>query len=80
MADVAIGEEQPRRGVRLLGAADRLRETIGAPLPPQEQVDHERRLAALRAALDEPTFDAAWAEGRAMTLEEAVAEAMKETS
>jgi DNA-binding NarL/FixJ family response regulator len=36
-----------------------------------------RSSAALRTQLDEATFNAAWAEGRAMTMEQAIAEAMR---
>jgi len=41
-----------------------------------EEIDldqHHRTLAAVRAQLDEATFAAAWAAGRAMSLEQAVA-------
>ncbi len=40
----------------------------------------ERDVAALRAQLDPPTFAAAWAEGRAMALAEAIAHALEEPS
>jgi hypothetical protein len=36
-------------------------------------------MAAVRAQMDEETFEAAWAEGRRMTLEQAVAEALGES-
>ena len=34
--------------------------------------DYERDLALVRSALDEATFEAAWAEGREMSFEQAV--------
>lgn len=40
------------------------------------RVLHHRQVAAARAALAEEAFAAAWAAGRAMTLDEAVAEAL----
>src|SRR5690606_20170706 len=64
----ADSEEEARRGARLLGAAEALREAIGAPLFQPEVPRYERVAATLRAALDEATFAAAWAEGRSMTV------------
>jgi hypothetical protein len=61
-----------------LGAAQVLREAIGIPLPPVERAEHERRVAAVRAALGEETFTAAWAVGRTLPLEQAIAEALAE--
>jgi hypothetical protein len=67
---------QPRRAAWLFGAAEAARERIGAPLPPGDRPLYDRHLARARADLDETAFDAAWAEGRAMTLDEAVAYAL----
>ena len=39
----------------------------------------ERSLTAVRSHLHEATFVAAWAEGQAMTLEQAIAYALEET-
>jgi hypothetical protein len=55
-----------------------LREAIGAPLPPVDRPAHERSVAAVRAALGTAPFAAVWAEGRAMTLQQAVAYAIDE--
>ena len=72
LAGVAVAQGVPERGARLLGAAEKLREVIGSPLPPSEQAEVDRYSAALREKLDEETFKARWAEGRAMPLEEAI--------
>ena len=53
------------------GAAAALRDAIGAPLPPSEQADYERNLAAAQAG-DADTFAAAWSAGGAMALEQTV--------
>jgi ATP/maltotriose-dependent transcriptional regulator MalT len=66
----AIGE--PVWAARLLGWAENQRETIGTPLPPRYRADYEQTVALVRAGLDEPSFAAAWAEGRAMTLEQVI--------
>ena len=57
----------------LWGAAEALRETIGTPLPPVERDTYERSVAAVRTQLGEKAFATAWAEGRAMTPEQAFA-------
>jgi hypothetical protein len=61
-----------------LGAAEALRETIGLPLAPVDRAAYERNVAAVRAQFDAASFAAAWAEGRAMTLEQAIAYALSE--
>jgi predicted ATPase/class 3 adenylate cyclase/DNA-binding CsgD family transcriptional regulator len=62
---------------RLFGAAAALRESSGMPLPPVERAPYERDVAAVRAQLDEATFAAAWAAGRALQLEQVIACALE---
>ncbi|GAC1617168.1 MAG: hypothetical protein NVS4B11_06050 [Ktedonobacteraceae bacterium] len=57
----------------LWGAAEMLRETVGAPIPPVERTFYEQSVKAARAQLGEKRFATAWAEGRTMTLEQALA-------
>jgi hypothetical protein len=57
----------------LFGAAEALREAAQTPQPLYRRANYERDLAAARARLDEAAFAAAWAEGRAMGMEQAVA-------
>jgi hypothetical protein len=54
-----------------LDLRDHLR--LGAAHQPPARVRHEGHLAAARGALDEATEEAAWAEGRGLPLERAVA-------
>jgi len=75
---MAFTEDKPEQAARLLGAAERLREEICSPLPPNSQEEFDRAVAGIRATLDGETYASAWAEGRAMTLEEAVAYALRE--
>jgi non-specific serine/threonine protein kinase len=77
LAAVTGMQGQPVRAARLSGAASSLRTLLGAPLPPIDHRSYEQTVAALRAQLDETIFTAAWAEGQAMPLEEALAEAMQ---
>jgi DNA-binding NarL/FixJ family response regulator len=63
-----------------VGASEALREADGLPLSPLvgSLSDYEGDLAAARAGLDEQSFAAAWSEGRAMTLEQAVEYALSQ--
>lgn len=70
------------RAARLWGAAEALSEKIEVieyPHAPDRSL-HERRVAAARERLDEQAWTQAWAEGRAMDPEEAVAYALEERS
>src|SRR5262249_5227198 len=78
LAAVTVAQAQPERAARLFGAAERLREEIGACVPRAERADHERSVAAVRTALGEEAFAAAWAAARALSLEQAVAFALQE--
>ena len=59
---------------QLFGAAEVLRETIGAPKPPIERSEHEEQVAAVRAALGEVSFQTTWARGRSMEPAQALLE------
>jgi predicted ATPase/transcriptional regulator with XRE-family HTH domain len=71
---------QGARAARLLGAAAALREALGTPQPAQEQGDTEQETAAARATLGAAAWAAAFAEGRTLSLEQAVAEALSDAS
>jgi hypothetical protein len=77
LAAVAVAQAQSERAARLFGAAEGLRGVNGAPLRPADPAEHDRSVVALRAALGGEGFAAAWAEGRAMSLEAAVAYALE---
>jgi predicted ATPase/class 3 adenylate cyclase/DNA-binding CsgD family transcriptional regulator len=70
---VGAGQGQPAWAARLWGAAEALRQHIGAPLPPVYRAHYERSMVAARALLGEKPFAAAWAQGRTMTPEQALA-------
>jgi tetratricopeptide (TPR) repeat protein len=77
-AGLALRQQQPEQALRLWGAAAALRETIGSPLPPAAQEQHEREMMAVRETLGEDAFAAAWAKGQAMTMEQAIEYALSE--
>jgi predicted ATPase/DNA-binding SARP family transcriptional activator/Tfp pilus assembly protein PilF len=65
---IAVAEGRADRAARLLGAADALRQAVGAPLPAHEAADRNDAVAGAAAALGEAGFRAAFADGRAMPL------------
>ena len=73
---LATVEEQPARAARLFGAAKALRDGIGVPQSPAEGDFLERYVAATHTDIDEAAWEAAWREGQAMTLEQAIAYAL----
>jgi hypothetical protein len=75
----AIGAlDQPQQAARLLGASERAMERLGAFHQPNDKREIDGIIASVHAQLDEATFQAAWAQGRELTLEQAVAQALDE--
>jgi non-specific serine/threonine protein kinase len=72
----ALGELE--RAARLIGASEAGLERMGAFHSPSDQPEVDRIIADVRAQLGEAAFEAAWAEGRKMTLEQATAAALGE--
>jgi len=74
LASVAGAEGRIARAARLWGAAEALLEKIEAAVytyVPDRSL-HRSRVAAARTRLNEEEFEAAWAEGRTMTSEQAI--------
>jgi DNA-binding NarL/FixJ family response regulator len=65
-----MGQGQPAWAAQIWGAAEKLRETIGAPLPPVESVAYKQSVATVRKLLGSQALAAAWANGRTMTLDQ----------
>ena len=63
--------------VRLLGAADAMRQHFGLVRFKVHDDEHQALVATLRNALSDGEFNAAWAEGAALSAEEAVAYALR---
>jgi tetratricopeptide (TPR) repeat protein len=63
---------------RLFGAAEALREILDTQVLVFQRYSHVRGITALRAQLDEATLAVAWAEGRRMTLDQAIECALSE--
>jgi hypothetical protein len=77
LAEVAMGQGDPGRAARLFGAAEAVRLAIGAPLPLIQRVPYEQAVASVRAQLGQEAFEAAWAEGQTMSLEQAIHDSLK---
>jgi predicted ATPase/DNA-binding XRE family transcriptional regulator len=79
LASVAAREGRAERAARLFGVADVLSEKTGAGVSWSILRSlNERDLVITREMLDPEAFEAAWAEGRTMTLEQAVAYALED--
>jgi non-specific serine/threonine protein kinase len=72
---LAVASGQMDRAARLLSRAEALRREIGAISALPERAQFERALATARAALGEERFTAAWAAGKTLPLDHAMAEA-----
>jgi len=78
MAGIEVDKGRADHAARLLGAAAAVLEALGSPLPPPQQREYDRTQEQTQALLGEGTFAAFFAEGQAMTLEQAVAYALDE--
>ena len=76
MAAVCAAQSDPRRAARLWGAAKAFRESIGIAESSGEHEDQAAQLDRLRTAMGDGPFAAAMKEGRSLSLEDAVAEAL----
>jgi predicted ATPase len=72
----AAAQSQAERSLRLAGSAAALRQNIGSPLTPAEQVKIEAALDPPRQALTNAAGTTAWLEGWAMPLDKAIEEVL----
>ena len=70
-ACLAAARAEPAAALKLAAAAAGLRVSISAPLPHAEQQKLDRLLSRARETLGKPEAEKAWAEGSAMSLEQA---------
>ena len=73
VAAVGAAAESWVEAARLFGAADALCGRLGFVLPTWDEPVRDAGLAAVNSALDPEAFEAAWAEGQALSVEEALA-------
>jgi predicted ATPase/DNA-binding XRE family transcriptional regulator len=77
LAGVAALNEEPERAAWLWGAAEALRQSIGARPAPAAHATHERLQDMVRKQIGEAAFNAKWAEGQAASVEQAIDEATR---
>lgn len=77
LACLAAAEGNHPYAVRLLGAADAQRRRIGHPRFPMYQADYDTAVASARAALASDDFETYWAEGVALSFDEAIGYAQR---
>jgi non-specific serine/threonine protein kinase len=78
-ASASIRLERFQTAARAFGtAAAAMRAPVKSVIDPADQPEYERNLAALHAALGEEGFAAAWAEGSAMAVDQAIEYALAE--
>jgi hypothetical protein len=73
LAGIAFSRGDSLRAARLAGTAEAMRAAIKAILRPEVRPLYEHTLSGARAALGETAFNAAWDEGKKMTLQETIA-------
>jgi predicted ATPase/class 3 adenylate cyclase/DNA-binding CsgD family transcriptional regulator len=76
LADLARDVDS-QQAARLFGAAEAFRQRMGMVRFKVHQAGYESSVAALHNAMDEADFHAAWAEGAALSTEEAIAYAQR---
>jgi predicted ATPase/DNA-binding XRE family transcriptional regulator len=77
LAGILCMAGKPEQAARLLGAAELFIENF-LSLEPADQKDFDNYVAIVRKQLDSIAFEKAWGEGRAMTMEQAIAFALEE--
>ena len=77
LAVVAGEDGSHHEAARLFAAADTIRDHMGSMRFKIHDAAHQDFVAALRDAMDNEAFDTAWAEGAALSVEEAIAYAQR---
>jgi tetratricopeptide (TPR) repeat protein len=72
----AAARGQPARAAQLIGALDGVMAAINARWLPHQQLAHDLTVATIHALLDAAAWEAAYAKGHAMTLDQAIATAL----
>lgn len=78
LAFITKGLEKFEKATLLLSAADALRQRIEIDMNHLEREEYEKEIAELKARIDEKEFSSIWAEGRSMTMEQAIELALDE--
>ncbi len=71
-ARIARHKGQHDEAARLYGAAESLRERIGIPMTEYERPEYEAAVEELRGQMEEAAFRRGWAEGRQLSMDQAI--------
>ena len=77
LADLACDAGSHQEAARLFGAADAARQRMGEVRLKTLDAAHQASVTEFRNAMDEADFDTAWAEGAALSIDEAIAYAQR---
>jgi hypothetical protein len=80
LAEVMTAAGDEERAAHLFGAAETLREAVGAPVLAFYRADYEQALVRARTRLGNQRFESCWTWGRGLSPDEAVAYALDESS
>jgi tetratricopeptide (TPR) repeat protein len=72
-AALTIYQNRASDGVRLLSTADAVLKAMGASLLPVDRLEFSRTVERAKLQLDEAAYEAAWSEGQAASLKDAIA-------
>jgi predicted ATPase/DNA-binding SARP family transcriptional activator len=78
LGGLSMVQGERKRAAQLFGVVDTVLKLIGTSMNPFDQQQYEHNLSQLREQLEEVAFGAAWAKGRALTLEQAIEYALEE--
>ena len=79
LAELAVIQGKAKQAVRLFSAIEVMYKRWEVGQPPTERAEHDHAIVAVRAQLDEATFNSLWAEGQKITVEQAVEFALEKT-
>jgi predicted ATPase len=77
VAALSVARSDLLGATRLYGAADHMRASLNIPQMPLYRSQHEASLAKLKDRLDAPALAEAWGAGRALSLDQALAYALR---
>ncbi|MGH2401834.1 MAG: adenylate/guanylate cyclase domain-containing protein [Candidatus Limnocylindria bacterium] len=77
VAFLALERKEARPAARLLGAAEAIREEASAPMLSYERFEYDGAVEALRKSLSADALASDWADGRHLSADAAVAEALE---
>jgi tetratricopeptide (TPR) repeat protein len=77
LAESAMLRGEAVRGARLYSTSQALHQEFGVPITPEDRKQHDRHVAALGEQLGQADFEATWAMGKSMTMDQAVAYALQ---